>query len=108
MTRSSNGGVVNVYYKNGFNFYNQTVTSVLSSGPNKGKRRSHSGRKTDSSLVSVIVDVVQNSDTPQYIRNNLLQITALHNSKVSTGFLFDVMFLVLSWINCGYGLMLVL
>ncbi|XP_056020027.1 HEAT repeat-containing protein 1-like isoform X2 [Ostrea edulis] len=69
-------------------YLKQTVTSVLSSGPNKGKRRSHSGRKTDSSLVSMIVDVVQNSDTPQYIRNNLLQITALHNSK---SFLSDLL-----------------
>lgn len=50
--------------------------------PKKSKRRSHAGKKAEETLVSVVVDILQNSATPEYIRNSLLKVTALHNNKV--------------------------
>lgn len=50
--------------------------------PKKSKRRSHAGKRAEETLISVVVDILQNSVTPEYIRNSLLKITSLHNNKV--------------------------
>ena len=56
---------------------------MIDNEPKKSKRRSALIRKmSESNLLYVIVDILQNSDTPQYIKNSLLKITALHNNKV--------------------------
>ncbi|XP_062578566.1 HEAT repeat-containing protein 1-like [Saccostrea cucullata] len=80
-------------------YLRQAVSSVLDSEPRKSKRRSHSG-KVDSSLRCVIVDVIQNPDTPHYIRNSLLQITALHNNK---SFLCDLLPTLRSLLSTCHG-----
>ena len=48
---------------------------------------------SESNLLYVIVDILQNSDTPQYIKNSLLKITALHNNKVWNRLYVNVVFL---------------
>uniref|UniRef100_K1R8X6 HEAT repeat-containing protein 1 n=1 Tax=Magallana gigas TaxID=29159 RepID=K1R8X6_MAGGI len=72
-------------------YLKQAVFAVMGNEPKKSKRRSHAGKKTEETLVSVVVDILQNSVTPEYIRNNLLKVTALHNNKKLLGDLLPVL-----------------
>ncbi|XP_034311475.2 HEAT repeat-containing protein 1 [Magallana gigas] len=72
-------------------YLKQAVFAVMGNEPKKSKRRSHAGKKAEETLVSVVVDILQNSATPEYIRNSLLKVTALHNNKKLLGELLPVL-----------------